>query len=75
MFTANKQLESECKVMLTNHEQALLFMVEEIKKEVGIRRFEEESAFGYAKQVLRNQGVFEGLDLLMQRIHKYGGRE
>lgn len=75
MFSENKQLESECRTILASHEQALIYMIEEIKKEAGTRRFEEESAFGYAKQVIRNQGVFEGLDLLMQRIHKYGRRE
>lgn len=75
MFSENKQLNSECRVILTSHEEALKYVIDEIKREVGTRRFEEESAFGYAKQVLRNQGIFEGLDLLMQRINKYGGRE
>jgi len=75
MMSENKQLKSECRTILMSHEEALKYLIDEVKREVGTRRFEELTAFGYAKQVIRNQGVFEGLDLLMQRINKYGSRE
>ena len=74
-MSENKQLNSECRIILTSHEDALRYVMDEIKREVGTRRLEEDSAFGYAKQLIRNQGIFEGLDLLMQRLNKYGGRE
>lgn len=70
----NKILQAQCREILERSEPALLELIEEIKKEYDGRKIDGDTSFEYAKQVIRNQGVQEGLGLLMKKINTYASR-
>jgi hypothetical protein len=72
---ADKFLEAQCRELLNTHEHTLKHVIEEVCKEIHKREITGEDAFSYAKQTIRNQGIEEGLILLMQKINKHANKQ
>jgi hypothetical protein len=68
---ADKFIQAQALGIITNYHQAIDFAVEDILYEIHANRIEGESAFAYAKEEIRRQGIKEGMNLLRQKLTKY----
>lgn len=72
---ADRFIQAQALNIITNSHQAIQFAIDDILHEVHSNRIEGESAFAYAKEQIRRQGIREGLDLLRQRLTKYAEQQ
>lgn len=70
-MAVDKFIKAQALLIITENYPALDKAIEDIKREVDGARVEGDTAFTYAKEQLRRQGIKEGLDLLRQRLVKY----
>ena len=70
----DKFLQSKCREILSTNEGTLEHLITEIVSETAMARVEGDTAFDYAKQTIRTQGMKEGLNLLLKKINKYADK-
>jgi len=67
----DKFLEARCREILAANQGTIEYLIDEIVAEIANQRVEGEDAFAYAKQVIRLQGIKEGMGLLLKKMNKY----
>jgi hypothetical protein len=70
----DKFLQSKCREILQGNQGTLEHLINEIVTESATARVEGDTAFDYAKQTIRTQGMKEGLTLLLKKINKYADK-
>lgn len=70
-MAVDKFIKAHALQIVSEHVSVLEKATEEILKEIDSARVEGDTAFAYAKEQIRRQGIREGLTLLRQRITRY----
>lgn len=68
---ADRMLKAECRRLVVEHGEALKHICEEVMAEAEKRKITGSTAFDYARETIRSQGIQEGLHLLQVKINKY----
>ena len=71
----DKFLQGKCREILETNQGTLEHLIAEIVNEASNARVEGNTAFDYAKQTIRTQGMKEGLTLLLKKINKYADKQ
>jgi urease gamma subunit len=71
MNVEDKLLRAKARQLLKEYGDVIEYAAREIQKEVAQDRIVGETAFEYAKKVIRKEAILEGVALMQRKINKY----
>lgn len=71
MANKNPILQAKSRAILAEYQDVFDQAKKDIAAELQSERINENDAFGYAKKMIRREGIMEGLLLLEQKINTY----